>query len=113
VRVGKKEAKAILRSARMSPQKARRVADQAGLERAERAANLAGALRVSGRRARDLEGAHVVLVDDIATSGSTLAEGAVVAAAWDAGAVVGDEEPQPTTTMAVSATAANAAMRFG
>jgi predicted amidophosphoribosyltransferase len=54
----------------------RRVADQAGLDRAERAANLAGALRTAGRWRRDLAGADVVLIDDIATSGATLAEAA-------------------------------------
>jgi predicted amidophosphoribosyltransferase len=63
---------------------ARRVADQAGLDRAERAANLAGALRPAGRRARDLDGADVVLVDDIATTGATLAEGARAARAGGA-----------------------------
>lgn len=54
----------------------RRVADQAGLDRAARAANLAGALRVAGRWRREVAGADVVLVDDIVTSGATLAEAA-------------------------------------
>jgi len=54
----------------------RRVADQAGLDRAERAANLAGALRVAGRWRREVAGAEVVLVDDIVTTGATLAEAA-------------------------------------
>jgi predicted amidophosphoribosyltransferase len=54
----------------------RRVADQAGLDRAERAANLAGALGVAGRWRREVAGADVVLVDDIATTGATLAEAA-------------------------------------
>ena len=53
-----------------------RVADQAGLDRVERAANLAGALRPVGSRHWDLTGAQVVLVDDIATSGAPLAEAA-------------------------------------
>jgi predicted amidophosphoribosyltransferase len=58
----------------------RRVADQAGLTHAERAANLAGALSVRRRRLRRLpaesSGAAGVafLVDDIVTSGATLAE---------------------------------------
>ncbi len=53
----------------------RRVADQAGLSATQRAANLASSLRV----APALRGAHgrpAVLVDDIVTTGATLAEGA-------------------------------------
>ncbi|MEY9934774.1 ComF family protein [Catenulispora sp. GP43] len=53
---------------------ARAVEDQAGLSRQERAANLSGALRA--RRAAALAGAAVVLVDDISTSGASLAEAA-------------------------------------
>ena len=52
----------------------RRVADQAGLSIEERRLNLAGALRVRPGRARLACGRHVVLVDDVMTSGSTLAE---------------------------------------
>lgn len=48
---------------------ARAVADQAGLSSTRRAANLHGALV-----ARGVPGAPVVLVDDIATTGATLAE---------------------------------------
>jgi predicted amidophosphoribosyltransferase len=75
---------------------ARRVADQAGLSSTQRAANLSGAFRVlsgpnvlswpphghrgaaaSGRPVRSSLGAPVVvLVDDIVTTGTTLAEGA-------------------------------------
>lgn len=63
---------------------ARRVVDQAGLDRAERVANLAGALRPGGSRCRDLVGAEVILVDDIATTGASLAEAARAARAGGA-----------------------------
>ncbi|MFD9940107.1 ComF family protein [Nonomuraea sp. NPDC059023] len=52
---------------------ARRVADQAGLSATERAANLRSSLRVTGRL-RGAPGASAVLVDDIVTTGATLAE---------------------------------------
>lgn len=53
---------------------ARPVRDQAGLSHRDRAQNVAGAMQVSPRRGHALEGLPVILVDDIVTTGSTLAE---------------------------------------
>ena len=54
----------------------RKVTDQAGLGRRARAENLAGALAVRASSARLLGERPVVLLDDVVTSGATLAEAA-------------------------------------
>lgn len=66
----------------------RAVADQAGLDHRERAVNLAGALVASPRAARQLAGAHCVVVDDVVTTGATLSESARVLRAAGAASVV-------------------------
>lgn len=52
----------------------RPVRDQSGLDRGGRAANLAGAFAVDPRWAPLLQGGVVVVVDDVVTTGATLAE---------------------------------------
>jgi predicted amidophosphoribosyltransferase len=54
----------------------RAVADQSGLDAAGRAANLAGALEVRPMLRDRVAGAVCLLVDDVVTTGATLAEGA-------------------------------------
>ncbi|SES38122.1 Predicted amidophosphoribosyltransferases [Streptomyces qinglanensis] len=87
-----REAAAVLRGEGMAAQVLpvlclrRRVVDQAGLSAAERTANLAGALEMVPGGVRLLGGGRVVLVDDVMTTGATLAEasralGGVAAAA--------------------------------
>ncbi|MFE4022702.1 ComF family protein [Streptomyces sp. NPDC059101] len=54
----------------------RAVVDQAGLDARQRLANVDGALEVPGAVGRLLTGLPVVLVDDLVTTGATLAEAA-------------------------------------
>ena len=54
----------------------RAVADQAGLDSRQRLDNLAGALEVAAGGTRLLGGGPVVLVDDLMTTGASLAEAA-------------------------------------
>ncbi|MFD4604839.1 ComF family protein [Streptomyces sp. NPDC058464] len=65
-------------SARVAPvlRQRRAVADQTGLNSRQRFANLAGALEVTAGGAGLLAGGLVVLVDDLVTTGATLAEAA-------------------------------------
>ncbi|MFD8416109.1 ComF family protein [Streptomyces sp. NPDC059650] len=67
----------------------RPVADQAGLGARERRENLSGALGVGPGGVRAVAGARIVLVDDVITTGATLAEAARALAAAAAGPVAG------------------------
>ncbi|MFI1539530.1 ComF family protein [Streptomyces anandii] len=64
----------------------RAVADQSGLDSRQRRDNLAGALTVAGAGVRLLLGGPVVLVDDLMTTGASLAEAARVVGAAARGA---------------------------
>ncbi|MCZ0995098.1 phosphoribosyltransferase family protein [Streptomyces noursei] len=69
----------------------RAMIDQAGLDARQRLANVAGALEVPGVAGRLLTGVPVVLVDDLVTTGATLAEAARAVRAvggWVTGAAV-------------------------
>jgi ComF family protein len=50
----------------------KRTPPQVGLRRNERRANLAGAFRMAKEAALTLQGRHVVVIDDVRTTGSTL-----------------------------------------
>ncbi|NHC43729.1 ComF family protein [Motilibacter sp. K478] len=82
VRVLARRAAAVARQeghgARVAPvlRLRRRVADSAGLGAADRALNLSGACAVPPRLAVLVRGADVVVVDDVITTGATLAEAA-------------------------------------
>ena len=65
----------VVPAVRVSPS-SRGLADQAGLSAAERAANLAGALTVPSPWQPSVRGRRVVLVDDVVTTGASLAESA-------------------------------------
>ncbi|GAA1984628.1 ComF family protein [Kitasatospora viridis] len=80
---------------------ARRVADQSGLGAAARRANLHGALTVPRLTADQLTGRRLVLVDDLVTTGASLAEAARALRA--AGA-------EPLAAATVAATAAPAGL---
>lgn len=54
-------------------QRVRPTGTQDGRNRVERFGNLSGAIRVHPKRGERLKGAHVLLVDDVMTSGATLA----------------------------------------
>ncbi len=66
----------------------RSVRDQAGLNHEDRARNVAGAMRVSTRPCSSLGGVPIVLIDDIVTTGSTVAEAARAVRAAGAGPVL-------------------------
>ncbi|WP_190137869.1 ComF family protein [Streptomyces longispororuber] len=79
----------------------RAVADQAGLNSRERQANLAGALELAagaGRLLRDAE--HVVVVDDVMTTGASLAEAARALRSVDGAYGEGDDRVSRTGSRA-------------
>jgi predicted amidophosphoribosyltransferase len=64
----------IMRVASRVLEHRRAVLDQAGLGTVSRAANLSGAVRVSGRWRAVVRGRRCLVVDDVMTTGATLAE---------------------------------------
>jgi ComF family protein len=66
-------------------QRSRRTPPMSDLGQAEREAMMRGAIRVTPGRAQRLDGARIVLVDDVLTSGAT--SNACAAALMDAGAI--------------------------
>lgn len=78
----------------------RRVADQAGLSASDRAANLSGAMRARF----DLSGRRVIVLDDVITTGATLAEAA--RALREAGAEVSAAAVVAATARRISRAAA-------
>lgn len=66
----------------------RRVADQAGLDAAARAANLAGAVLLRGPGPAVLQGRPCIVIDDVVTTGATLTECARALAEGGAGPVL-------------------------
>jgi len=45
---------------------------QVGLSRAQRASNVQGAFKVADEAQSDVQGRHVILIDDVLTSGATV-----------------------------------------
>lgn len=66
----------------------RGVRDQAGLDHLERACNMTGSMLVKGSQVGPMAGRPVLLVDDIVTTGNTLAEAARALHAVGAGPVL-------------------------
>lgn len=66
----------------------RPVRDQAGLNHQDRAHNVAGAMQILPRSAGALRGVPVILIDDIVTTGSTLAEASRAVRTAGAGPVI-------------------------